>query len=280
MINLNQDINIVSLGGCGSMILLHYLLLYKKHYANFHLERSHQIFYNVPSKFKYIDDKKKYDSLKGDDWPNYEDYRKYGTEELAYRLAFEIEGYEQTHQNDDFYNYFLKNYLPLVIDYTWKGDKHNWKKYETFLNNSATQKEKILNYNKIFCSLYSPTVNTWEFYPGLKILLYTDYKSQRRLAMHKRAFYFHPNSMATYNFSSIRKSFRKQKLVTFDGITIDEMFADIWPIVDVKINLIDFINNPNLIFSELPNKEQVDLLKKWRSLHPDKLLTKISINRN
>lgn len=260
------------------MIFLHYILLYKKHYAYFNLDRSPQIFYDVPKKFKYIESKDHYNLVKGGNWPNYNSYRKFGTEGLDYRVVFEIEGNEKTIQDEKFYDYFLEYYLPKVIEYTWQGNGHNWKKYETFIINNSTKDSNITGYKKIYNSLFTFNLDTWFSFGGTKILLYADYKTQRRLAMYKRAFHFHPNSMEVYNFASIKKSFKKQKLITIDGITMDEFFGDMWHHADVKINLINFINSPEKYFNEPQNDSQKELLSKWKSLHPNKLLKKIGIN--
>ena len=151
-----------------------------------------------------------------------------------------------------------------VIQQQWNiGDQH-WKSTERWPSNNIYSGPAGRIY--FHCLSLSGEITQWQQCPGTKVLLYTDFLTQIRMAQFKRAKWF----VTDPPVPPIRKLL--SQYVVIDGIKLHHRIEPAWNSADVKISLQQLIHSDH-------NTEQQKLIDHWLSLHPAKLLEKTQLSR-
>jgi hypothetical protein len=109
------------------------------------------------------------------------------------------------------------------------------------------------------------------------IWLYTDSESQHELSYFKKAYFYHSNPAREkiINFHSCGLS------QTWNNELVDVKAIYFLENSDIQIKLQDWVNDPELLIQhgliDSINQKQLDLLTRWKKLHPAELLEKIGI---
>jgi hypothetical protein len=274
MIDVNQDLNILYFGASGGFVFLHWLILLDRHYVSLPNDES------VTKKFreKFHEtmplDKTSYDSIKDPSWPDHAAYLK----DFA-NLPENVKQETSTHylnyadDIDNIHEWYRAN-CEAIIDKQWKPS-HWWKSTECWPDNTRTLQTFCAHKSwKIYFTCNE--IETWLTFPGIKILLYTDLKTQSRMAAFKRAWYCHPDGNLSY-IQSIKKLFKHQA-VEFDGDLVFDQVLEASRHSNHNVKLQTFIMNPLLYFASYHDNYQKKLLSTWIRMHPKKLLAKISLD--
>lgn len=261
MFDTQQDLNIFYSGGSGGFILLHLLLLKRQHLVIFDDHFSYKWYcnwvqsqINDPEFRMYVDKNiTLIDSEIPDDPENI----------LQHKLN------SLTHYNNylqvirDFYKTLVDDVvIKQILPRQWNPNRPIWKHGEIWPDNLMTGRIADSNdFNKIFFT--GNNVGQWQHLPGYKILLYTDIKSQVRLAWFKKAkWFFECKKSLIAQRPLLRRLFRR--------LLCNEVLAA-WDHADLKINLQELINNSRW------NAVEADLINQWKQQHPKLLLHKIGI---
>lgn len=105
-----------------------------------------------------------------------------------------------------------------------------------------------------------------------KILLYTNFKLQLRMAWEKQAYWFTDISKQAFRAPADTKQYLKQIIKT----QIDNLDPQVSRVEKLfqptqKVELVDFIQSKTLLGFDDPNQSQLDFLDHWTSLQPKKV---------
>jgi len=255
----DTDLNIFYEGGSGGFIFLHLVLLSKSYSLSFHGDydwfckwvRQHM---DDPGFQDYVD---KNVTLLPDEYPENPD------QIIRHKLnaVTREENFKQIYHDHDL---LYSARLPEIINQQWDPDRTAWKNGEVWPDNQET---KLLNErsdrNKIYFTLNHPS--EWLNLPGFKIRVWTDIRSQIRLAWFKKAWFFVKAGHST--LMSHRKLIRFLIKRSNNSAGLHNLCKH----ADAYIKLQDLINSTDW------NNDQLALLQCWRNQHPNKLLSKIGI---
>lgn len=169
----------------------------------------------------------------------------------------------------------IDNYrsLKFISKKQWSVLGKNWKEHEVWPTNELTlesnsPKEKIL----FVCNDFDKWI---EYKNHKKVIIYLDLRSQIRFCHYKNCGMF-------FNISNCSKRFNKAKNLLKSNKKYTKLTEKALDFADTRIRLQDLINQPHETlennFSISPNKDTIDLINHWKSLHPPKLLQKCGFN--
>jgi hypothetical protein len=261
MFNTRQDLNIFYSGGSGGFILLHLLLLKRQHLVIFHTYLSYKWYNNWlqsqtnnPEFTEYID---KNITLLPDEIP-------LDPTLIVQHKTNALTRYENYLQvMRDFYEIFLDDVVfKQVFPNQWDPNRSTWKESEIWPDNKVTGHiDNLTSFNKLFFTCNK--VKEWQDLPGHKVLLYTDIRSQVRLAWFKKANWF-----IGCKTSLVAKRPLLRRLFSR---SLDQDVITAWDYADLKITLQELINDSRW------NAVETDLINQWKQQHPELLLRKIGI---
>lgn len=165
-----------------------------------------------------------------------------------------------------------------TFKYNFRKDKtKSWKKHELQPDNKKTLKLKT-NLPKIFATVNQ--YEDWDFYPGKKILVYTDLHSQLRMAYTKKSFWFHerwgnPNP----KYSDIKKILLENP----NNIYKDIIEKNLFDYYTVFLQDIITITGLEKVLNDLGHsitQKNIDFINYYISLHPPKLIQKVLDNNS
>lgn len=255
-----QDLNIFYSGGSGGFILLHLLLLKRRHLIIFNDYLSYNWYCNwVQGR---LDDPEFRTYIDQNIALNDSDILDNPKNIFQYKLN-SMECYENYLQVvRDFYKTLVDDVIiNQVLPSQWNPNRPNWKHSEVWPNNAMTGDfVDSGDFNKIFFTCNN--VKSWQRLPGHKVLLYTDIKSQVRLCWFKKAKWF-------VNCKTPLVSHRPLLRRLFSRPT--HKAKEAWSHASSRITLQELINNSSW------RGDEVELIKQWKQQHPKLLLHKIGI---
>lgn len=156
-------------------------------------------------------------------------------------------------------------------------DMKFWKNTEVWPRNELTERHQT-SLRKIY--FHCNDIKGWVEFKKYKICLYTDIKTQLRMAIHKKSFFYHSAHDPNYNeknYISYTKCILKnnhnilrQYKISMKKANLNVKFQDLLSLEGLE----NFLNS---VGGEL-KQENIDFLKHYLSLHPKKLLDKIGVN--
>ena len=166
----------------------------------------------------------------------------------------------------------------LIDEQYSASELEHWKKVEHWPDNDATL---IMATSKRRLFMNASEEKEWLKYPGKTLYLYTDHKTQLRLASAKRAFYFGGDTPPdiTYLKGKIRK-------------TVDGLLPEVYltkrkaeKMGGVTVKLQDLLRTQGLVdlFSDLDlpmSDKNEDFLKFYLRLHPKWFLNKLGLDHD
>jgi hypothetical protein len=291
VIDLDQDHNIFYLGGSGGFFLLHYIMLYGKHYSFLRLSEDDKTSVENNYKIKLLNNDKEellkyrcsesyYKAMKGADWPSYDEYLEINLSNLPNTIQQEIFAVHlnepRSYNNIEVSRDWVDYKFDYIFNKQWKSQGRDWKKFEIWPENNWTRSNQQWQGNKIYFSCCPGTkIEDWTKWPGKKILLWTDLDTQIRMNLYKRAGEFRKKiNFPIDSLSAVKTEVKKlkDKSIQINGETVHPLIGQVWDLADYRIKLQDLIlSNP---FNVDPLPKQVKFKQQWLSLHPSLLLKK------
>lgn len=274
MIDINQDLGIFYCGGSGGFVFLHWILLFDRHYCSLPADPSVSKKYREKYHHQQLLDESNYLDIKDGSWPGYADYQK-NFEILDEHIQTETA--RQYLLYADYRNLIEEWYdenLQAIIKNQWNINE-SWKSTEHWPDNNATLKTTCVHrpYKVyFFCNDHIG----WKSFPGKKILLYIDIRSQLRLAHFKQAWVFF--NKPSHQWYRIMRDVLQQSIF-YNDIHIDITVHRAREIADNCISLQQFLLCPGIFFNREHNANQKKLIRNWAQLHPQKLLHKIGLSQ-
>jgi hypothetical protein len=272
---LDNDLNIFYSGGSGGFYLLHWILLYKKHYANFSSDNElkvkfiSQLTNEHRSQLRLSRDS--YQNIKDPKWPHYKYYFN-NFDSLSPPMKLELQQHHSNWADPTNLDGWLDYQLDCIIQHQWNNSA-GWKSTEQWPENSVTlstgcpqRKYKIY----FFCN----DVDQWKNYPGKRIVLYTDIFSQLRLGAFKHANWFRNT---TLNTKQIIKEILKNNITKINNEYIHADLVSAFNSADLVIKLQDLITDPTGTLGIAPTDDHIKFRNHWKSLHPTQLLEKCKL---
>lgn len=277
---INNDLNIFYSGGSGGFYLLHYILLFKQHWCALEFPNALQHIVDHGSRAQHDQlrlSSTTYADCSGPDWPSYAEYN-----QLYPRLDQPVKSeLEKLHtawgHNVDFIDQGFDTKLKLIFDYQWNiQTTSKWKQGEIWPNNSVTLAESNPpRPYKIFFSCMSPDSDVWPEYPGKKILIYTDIKSQLRLTRSKNAGWFFNENQPT---TTTIKKFMRQAFAVNDLKIYNRLQSHV-NTADHAVYLQDLVANPESVLGTPVTNRHQQFTRHWKNCHPRELLLKTGLDQ-
>lgn len=161
---------------------------------------------------------------------------------------------------------FEKNFQ-LVHTHQWNLKLDQWKSTEVWPVNSKTRMTTCVDRPyKIF--LTCNRVAEWLTFPGKKIVLFTDVRTQIRFAMYKKAWEY--NKPSTFSRTkNILRTAKKYKEYDVSAAAFNALVH-----ADQSIYLQDFVKEMS---SKIATNQQQNFTRHWLSNHPDMLLDRCGL---
>ncbi len=274
-LNLNDDLAIFYSGGSGGHYLLHWILLYKKHYTNFSTTELKDKFISqltIEQKSQLRLSMDSYQNIKDSKWPNYEYYLN-NFDQFQTSIKLELHHHHSTWGERTNLPHWFDYQFDHILQNQWNTSNH-WKSTEHWPDNPTTlstlcpgRKYKIY----FFCN----DVDQWKKYPGKKVVLYTDIFSQIRMSLFKRANWFLKSSQT--NTKQIIRNILKNNSTNVNNEYIYNKVVPAIEFADQVIKLQDLINNPTDVIDGLMTDTHINFRNHWKSLHPTQLLEKCKL---
>ena len=143
-------------------------------------------------------------------------------------------------------------------------DASDWKSHELWMTNRLDFVPRQGRY-KLFFS--TNDINEWKIYPGKKLYLYTDARTQVRMALKKRANWFFKrlNGDRYMNISSIKRILNTK--VKFNDMEVIPDVCESIALAEKHILLQDLILDPVATLGISNTVEQQELINRWTELH-------------
>jgi hypothetical protein len=120
----------------------------------------------------------------------------------------------------------------------------------------------------------SPDSDVWPEYPGKKILIYTDIKSQLRLTRSKNAgWFFNENHPTTTIKKFMRQAFAVNDLKIYNRLQSHFNTAD------HAVYLQDLVANPESVLGIPGTDQHQQFTRHWKNCHPRELLLKTGLDQ-
>jgi hypothetical protein len=180
---------------------------------------------------------------------------------------------------DSWFKHFKECIYPLQWDVN-----DGWKNNENWPDNMKTLLQENYGKPKIFftCNEF----NRWKNFPGKKVIIYTDIRTELRMSLFKQANHFLKSKFVdgiitkTIAVKGIRTVLRNP-LEIYNNIEHRKGTQNMLDQSDIRINLQELIKNPEKVlfdnFGLTLNEDQRNHIANWLSLHPKKLLQKINL---
>jgi hypothetical protein len=205
-----------------------------------------------------------YNNIKDPSWPNYSYYFVHGSKNNEELRTEEMRWASNPEVVPGWFDRVYKS----VHSHNWKINREHWKSTEIWPNNQGTLNSNCKDRSyKIFFTCND--LESWLQWPGKKIVLYTDVRTQTRLAMYKKAWkYINPEKKfsKTKNVLLSAKNYNGDLVVDKVKIALDQ--------ADSAVRLQDFVKS---MLGTESTQEQKDFTKCWLSQHPVDLLHKCNL---
>jgi len=254
----DSDLNVFYSGGSGGFYFLHCLLMNKQHFCRF------------PTKIKYDYHpalrlpESSYNSIKDSSWPNYSYYLRHGSLD-----NIELQNAEmQWAINPEVVPGWFDRVFESVHQHNWNINPSRWKSTEIWPSNSDTLNSTCdLRPHKVFFTCND--IESWLQWPGKKVVLYTDIRTQTRLAMYKKAWKY-TNPEKKYLKTKISLSSAKNYL----GELVWDKALPALQQADYTVRLQDFVKS---MLDSKSTQTQKDFTNFWLSQHPTDLLRRCNL---
>ena len=283
---INNDLNIFYSGGSGGFYLLHYILLFKKHWCNFHHSAEFNLkLLDVVSR-QYPESKlnklrlteQAYNNCAAADWPDYQHYYHNYPQGIADSVVAELKNlHQQWAYNVSALPGGFDLEFDLIRQHQWNVDvAANWKHNEHFPVNDITAQSNLSDRpHKVFftCNF----IDEWLKYPGKKVVIYTDIQSQLELSKSKKSFIYN-------TFGDEEAEQRSKKMIEFalpynEHTVFKPVVEQALPAADHVIYLQDLIRNPEQVLNIDITQQHKDFTQQWLGLHSDALLSSIGLSK-
>ena len=254
----DSDLNVFYAGGSGGFYFLHCLLMRQQHFCQFPTDLT----YDYHSDLRLA--ASSYNNIKDPSWPDYDHYLKHGSESNAELRIAEL----QWAANPEVVPGWFDRVYQSVHQHNWSINPEHWKATEIWPNNLGTLNSKCVDrLYRIFFTCND--IESWQQWPGKKVVLYTDIRTQTRLAMYKKAWkYINP----TKTFFKTKTSLKSAEY--YNGDLVGDKVKIALEQADCTVRLQDFVKS---MLSAESNQQQKDFTKHWLSQHPIKLLRKCNL---
>lgn len=279
MLPLDQDINVAYGGGCGGFYFFHQLLLCDRHWAKLKLwPLQKQAVVNSltqQQQQRLRTTRERFFDVWAPGCPSYPDY--FGDQKPIPPHIAEI--YHSAALEDPANFEDIPGAWPLArdlaVDYQWSiAHPSEWKKNELLVDNINPVLEKEWQYYQylpehyhrayLFCGGWTQ----WAAWPGVKVMLFTDIRSQFALCKFKNTQTFQNETADQLPY--LYEIWQDQYQVSADLI---EPLGQ----AQYRVRLQDFVNNQEQFLGPM-NSAQQALKQRWLALHPPELLASIGID--
>lgn len=247
----DSDLNVFYSGGSGGFYFLHCLLLNKQHFCFF----PRQIDILPHPKLRLS--KQDYDNIKDPSWLDHEQYLTQGNAGNLELLSAEL----QWAYNPEIAPGWFDQQFDAVHFQNWNINTQTWKSTEIWPVNERTLESCCPDRDyKIFYTCND--IEQWLTLPGKKIVLYTDIRTQIRLAMYKKAWKYIASQKT---FSKTKNTIRNSKV--YKQCVVDKTAFEALQHADESVKLQEFVK---LMLSNTANRQQKQFTQKWLDYHtPD-----------
>jgi hypothetical protein len=271
---INNDLNIFYSGASGGFYLLHYLLLFNQHWCVLEFPTALQHVLEQGSQAQKDQLRLSpgaYADCAGPDWPDFKEYNRLypnicepAKSELAL-LHTKWAGVDHVDQGFD-------TKLKLIFDHQWTiKTTSKWKQGEVWPDNPATLREPAPpRPYKIYFTCMGTESDIWPDLPGKKVLIYTDIKTQLRMAKSKNANWFNNNKHQS--ITQIKKFMRQS--FTVNDQKIYHRLQPYFDGADHVICLQDLVANPEAVLGVPVTDRHRQFTQHWKNCHPLELLQK------
>jgi hypothetical protein len=254
----DSDVNLFYSGGSGGFYFLHCLLMYQRHCCRFPTEISYD--YHPGLRLS----ESSYNNIKDPSWPDYSYYLLHGSLDNIELQNAEI----KWAVNPEIVPGWFDRVFDSVHQHNWNINTKQWKSTEIWPINYGTLDTSCdRRPYKIFFTCND--IESWMQWPGKKVVLYTDIRTQTRLAMYKKAWkYINPDRTYTKTKNGLRSA------RNYQGLMVGETAALALDQADHAISLQDFVKT---MLGIEATKAQRDFTKFWLSQHPTELLHRCNL---
>lgn len=262
----DSNLNVFYSSGTGGFYFLHSLLFEKKHYCFFDVNKD-GILFTAPSdphpdlRVTVLT----YNDIKDPSWPSYEQYYVEGN---CGNLEL-IEAECKWALNPEVSPTWFDKQVELIRSYQWSIDPVRWKNTEIPLFNDKTLTTKCAG-RELRIFLVATLIDHWFRYPGKKVVLFTDLKTQLRMLLHKRAWMY--NDAEKHPISITKELLRSAK--TYNGHTVSANTFEALQHADHVVYLQDFVKS---MLSNDASESQREFTRLWLNLHPPSLLQRCNL---
>lgn len=254
----DSDLNVFYSGGSGGFYFLHCLLMNQRHFCQFPT--------NIPCEYHpgLRLNESSYNNIKDASWPEYSYYLEHGSLTNTELRAAEM----QWAKNPEIVPGWFDRVFESVHQQNWKINLAHWKSTEVWPKNQSTFDSSC--YQRPYKIFYTCNdFEHWLQWPGKKIVLYTDIKTQTRLSMYKKAGNY-VDSENTY--SKTKNSLKTAK--NYRGHLVGKKTMAALEQADHAVFLQDFVKS---MLSPESAPAQKDFTKFWLSQHPAELLRRSNL---
>lgn len=254
----DSDLNVFYSGGSGGFYFLHCLLLGRQHFCRFPTEIN----------FEYHPDlrlsESSYNNIKDPSWPEYSAY----VQQSSLKNPELQNAEKQWAINPEVVPGWFDSVFESVHQHNWKINPNHWKSTEIWPNNQGTlNSECDRRPYRIFFTCND--VESWLQWPGKKIVLYTDVRTQTRLAMYKKAWKY-TTAERTYSKTKISLTTAKP----YQGHMVWDKALPALEQADSAVLLQDFVKS---MLGTESTQAQKDFTEFWLAQHPTQLLRRSNL---
>jgi len=165
--------------------------------------------------------------------------------------------------------------LKSIISQQWNiPTTSKWKQNEVWPSNSSTLAESSPRPYKIFFTCMGPGPDQWPDFPGKRILIYTDIRSQLLLTRAKHAGWWRNSN--TLNTAQVKKFMRQA--FTANDHKIYHRLQPYFDAADQAIYLQDLVTDPETTLGVAVTEQHKQFTQHWKNCHPQALLQKTRLN--
>lgn len=276
---LHNDLNIFYSGGSGGFYLLHYLLLFQQHWCALEYPPTLQHILEHGSQTQKDQLRLSltaYAACAGSDWPSYAEYNQLYPN-ITEPAKSELELLHATWANNvDHIDQGFDTKLKLLLGQQWNIPSASvWKQNEIWPANLTTLASLAPRPYKIFFTCITPgTSDQFLDFPGKKILIYTDLRSQLLLTRAKNAGWFANGKQLT---TTQIKKFMRQTFTANDH-KIYNRLQSYYDSADQAIYLQDLVADPETVLGVPITEQHRQFTQHWKNCHPQELLQKTGLN--
>lgn len=252
----DTDLNVFYSGGSGGFYFLHCLLMQQQHFCSFPVSVKNK---RHPALRL---GQESYADIADPNWPSYDQYLRQGNQGKLELIQAET----QWAMNPEVVPGWFDQAFDSVHQQHWQINTDQWKSTEIWPDNSRTLASACVDrpYRIFFTCNY---IEQWLQWPGKKIVLYTDIRTQTRLSMYKKAWkYINPGQQ----YSKTKQSLQAAEIYNNDLVGHNVRAA--LNQADDCVRLQDFVQS-----MLAGNKQQQAFTDFWLKHHPADLLRKCAL---